>query len=162
HGRPPRQALKSSATTLALPRRVTAAASPGQHLSAFMLEVCKTSGVCSSRHTSFAEIPMRNLISLCATLSILATLFLCAAEEKPQFTEHLLQDKYGYAYGIAAADIDGDGDIDLTSVDTVNNLMYWFENDGNGKFKRHIIARDEAGWLERHAIADIDGDGKPD
>ena len=49
-----------------------------------------------------------------------------------RFEERLILDNYGYAYGIAAADLDSDGDIDLTSSDTVNDKLYWFENDEKG------------------------------
>lgn len=80
----------------------------------------------------------------------------------PRFTEHLVQGGYGYSFGVAAADIDGDGHLDLTSCDTTNNTLSWFENNGKGTFKRHFIVKGEEGWLERHAVADIDGDGKPD
>jgi hypothetical protein len=79
-----------------------------------------------------------------------------------RFTEHLIQDKYGYAYGIAAADLDGDGHLDLVSADTTNNRLLWFANDGKGRFTRYLIADKEAGWLERHAVGDINGDGHPD
>jgi hypothetical protein len=91
---------------------------------------------------------------------------LLPAEEKTaapiHFSEHLIADGYGYAYGVAAADLDGDGDLDLVSCDTVNNALYWYENDGKGNFRRHFIQKDEEGWFERHAIGDINGDGKPD
>ena len=91
-------------------------------------------------------------------------------EPKVQFSEHLIHDKYGYAYGIAAADLNGDGFIDLVSSDTTddktpeknNGTLLWFENDGKGKFTQHIIAKNEPGWFERLAIGDIDGDGHPD
>src|SRR2546422_6347263 len=85
------------------------------------------------------------------------------------FSEHLIADKYDYAYGLAAVDIDGDGDLDLTSVDIRNktsplgkqrSALYWFENDGRGKFRKHVIAEDQPGWFERHAAGDIDGDGR--
>jgi hypothetical protein len=79
-----------------------------------------------------------------------------------RFTEELLQGGYGYTYGIAAADLDGDGFLDLTSSDTTGDNLYWFANDGKGRFTRHFIARGEAGWFERHAVGDIDGDGHPD
>jgi hypothetical protein len=82
--------------------------------------------------------------------------------EPVRFTEHLIRDKYGYAYGIAAADLDGDGDLDLVSSDTTGDTLLWFENDGKGNFTQHIIQKDEPGWFERMAIGDIDGDGKPD
>src|SRR4051812_12604782 len=86
-----------------------------------------------------------------------------AAEPAPiRFTERLIQARYQYAFGIAAADLDGDGDVDLVSSDAVGGSLYWFENDGKGRFKRHVIAENEPGWFERNAVADLDGDRRPD
>jgi hypothetical protein len=82
--------------------------------------------------------------------------------EPVHFTEHLIRDKYGYAYGIAAADLDGDGHLDLVSSDTTNDLLLWFHNDGKGNFAQYVIQKDEPGWFERLAVGDIDGDGHPD
>ncbi|MBI3467171.1 MAG: VCBS repeat-containing protein, partial [Planctomycetes bacterium] len=80
-----------------------------------------------------------------------------------QFSEHLIMDGYAYSYGIAAADLDGDGDLDLTSADALpHNQLYWFENDGQGNFTRHLIEENYPERLERHAIGDINGDGHPD
>lgn len=117
------------------------------------------------------------------------------AVKLPVFTEYLIKDGYSYSCGLAAADFDGDGDIDLTSSDTRNFKLYWFENDDHGVFKEHVIEDgDRLGvigsitgdaisraneldptaktklsnrWfttprLERHAIADVNGDAKPD
>ncbi len=80
-----------------------------------------------------------------------------------RFTEHLIMEGYTYPVGIAAADLDGDGDLDLTSADAeTHNKLYWFENDGSGSFKRHLIQEKDPERLERHRIGDIDGDGDPD
>ena len=82
------------------------------------------------------------------------------------FSEHLIRDGYGYAYGVASADLDGDGDQDLTSQDILGNpsmsSLYWLENDGLGTFQMHTIQTNDPGWFERHAIGDINGDGRPD
>ena len=92
-----------------------------------------------------------------------------AGDEAPtvRFSERLIADKYGYAFGVAAHDIDGDGDLDLTNVDIVGKnpsaaSLLWFENDGKGAFRRHVIHEKEDGWLERHSIGDLNGDGRPD
>lgn len=96
------------------------------------------------------------------------TIFFClvsgaAAQESVQFKERLIADGYTYSFGIAAADLDNDGDLDLTSADALpNNSLYWFENDGRGKFTKHLIQKDDPERLERHAIGDIDGDGHLD
>ena len=84
-----------------------------------------------------------------------------AAESR--FCEHLISNDYTYAFGVAAADLDGDGDLDLTSADALpHNSLYWFENDGQRGFKRHFIQKDDPDRLERHAVADVNGDGRPD
>src|SRR4029453_1415265 len=84
-------------------------------------------------------------LAFALALSILSAL--CSDDAKPPtgFSEHLIADKYDYAYGLAAVDIDGDGDLDLTSVDIRNktapvgkqrSALYRFENDGRGKFQK--------------------------
>ena len=77
------------------------------------------------------------------------------------FSEHLILDGYNYAYGIAAADLTGNGVLDIVSADTDVGL-YWLENDGQGNFTQHIIHERTNQWLERHAVVDINGDGRPE
>lgn len=80
------------------------------------------------------------------------------------FTEHLLQDGFGYAFGLAVADLDGDGHPDITAADATNGngQISAFVNQTDGTFNRFFIQQGESGWVERHAIGDIDKDGKPD
>jgi len=80
-----------------------------------------------------------------------------------QFTDHLIMAGYAYTYGIGMEDLDGDGDMDITSADaTPHNKLYWFENDGQGNFQKHLIQENDPERLERHGIGDINGDGHPD
>jgi hypothetical protein len=86
-----------------------------------------------------------------------------------RFTEHCIQNGYTYAYGIVAHDVDADGDLDLTSADAeTNSNVYLLLNDGHGKFTRSLIQKHNADdptdpvRLERHALGDINGDGRPD
>ena len=78
-----------------------------------------------------------------------------------KFSEHLISQQFEYAFGISVADISGNGYLDIIATDT-NVGLYWFENIGNGNFLRHVIHRRRGEWLERHAVADINGDGKPE
>jgi hypothetical protein len=86
-----------------------------------------------------------------------------------KFEEHLISNDYTYGYAIAAADLDGDGDLDMSSSDCTtagsrrHNDIYWFENDGSGRFQRHGIAKtDWHGRFERHQLTDMNRDGRPD
>lgn len=85
-----------------------------------------------------------------------------------RFTEQRLLSGYTYSYACAAADLDGDGHLDLTSSDAEpNSNLYLLLNDGKGHFKHSFIQKyagqaDQPVRLERHAIGDINRDGRPD
>lgn len=84
-----------------------------------------------------------------------------ASSSKLSFTEHLVMEGFNYAFGISTADLTGNGVLDLIAADTIVGL-YWFENDGQGNFTQHIIHERTDEWLERHKVADINGDGRPE
>lgn len=105
------------------------------------------------------------MISDLIFLSITCVVMAIPAAAAIEFSESVISNEFTYPYGLATADIDGDGDLDLTASDARDhNCLYWFENRGNGRFERHVIHRQPApAWrLERHAIADFNGDGRPD
>ncbi|MFN7805187.1 MAG: FG-GAP repeat domain-containing protein [Planctomycetaceae bacterium] len=83
------------------------------------------------------------------------------------FEERLIAGNYGYTFGVQAIDLDADGDLDLTNVDIVGKnpsdaSLLWFENNGRGEFQRHVMHTGENGWLERHSLGDLNGDGRAD
>ena len=77
------------------------------------------------------------------------------------FKEHLIDDTFMYVYGISTVDLTGNGFLDIIAVDT-NIGLYWYENDGNGNFAKHVIHEKPGEWLERHTVGDINNDGKPE
>lgn len=85
-----------------------------------------------------------------------------------KFTEYRILHQHTYAYGLAAADLDADGDLDLTSADAEpNSNLYLLKNDGAGNFTHSFIQKnqqlpDDPIRLERHAVGDVNGDGRPD
>ncbi len=85
-----------------------------------------------------------------------------------RLTEQLLRSGYSYSYACAAADLDGDGDLDITSADAeCNNNVYLLRNEGQGRFRHSFIQKyamqaDQPVRLERHALGDVNGDGRPD
>lgn len=85
-----------------------------------------------------------------------------------QLREQRLLGNYTYSYACAAGDLDGDGDLDLTSSDAEpNSNLYLLLGDGQGRFSHSFIQKyagrsDQPIRLERHALGDISGDGRPD
>ena len=55
-----------------------------------------------------------------------------------------------------ATDLDGDGDVDAATCGYGDKLAAWFENDGKGTFKTHIIGRNQEAYDIR--AVDMDGD----
>jgi hypothetical protein len=54
--------------------------------------------------------------------------------------------------------MDGDGDIDAATCGYGDRLAVWFENDGDGNFKTHVVAEDQAAYDIRSVDMDRDGD----
>ena len=63
--------------------------------------------------------------------------------------------------GVAAADLDGDGDTDLIVVDGDGKRLLWLEATGEDRWTAHRIGA-SLRWLDRVAVADVNGDGRPD
>lgn len=78
------------------------------------------------------------------------------------FEHRLLRGEYDYAYGLSVGDLNGDGRPDIVTADVNNSTntssLYWLASGGAVSLP---IVENMPGWLERNAIADIDGDGRP-
>ena len=54
--------------------------------------------------------------------------------------------------------MDGDGDIDAATCAYESKIAAWFENDGKGNFKTHIVAENQAAYDIRAIDMDADQD----
>ena len=54
--------------------------------------------------------------------------------------------------------MDDDGDIDAATCAFGDKLAVWFENDGKGEFKTHVIGREQEAYDIRAVDMDLDKD----
>ena len=85
--------------------------------------------------------------------------------EDESFIQHTITTNPYSAYSVFAIDVDGDGDIDVLSACSIwngdDNMIAWYENDGNENFTEHIITTNADGARSVYAI-DVDSDGDID
>ena len=66
--------------------------------------------------------------------------------------------KLQFPHCLQVADIDADGDLDAATCAYGSRIAAWFENDGLGNFKTHIVATNQAAYDLRLVDIDLDGD----
>jgi len=78
----------------------------------------------------------------------------------PDWRPHPIDDALEGPHCLALADLDGDGDLDGATCAKDSQRVAWFENDGRGNFKTHVIGENQAAYDIR--AVDLDGDGDRD
>jgi hypothetical protein len=78
--------------------------------------------------------------------------------EAPNWVQHVMHPTLKEPHCLTVVDMDGDGDIDAATCGYGDRLAVWFENDGAGNFKTHIVAEDQAAYDIRSVDMDRDGD----
>ena len=78
--------------------------------------------------------------------------------EAPDWKLHEIHPTLHGPHCLVVVDMDGDGDVDAATCAKDDKIAAWFENDGQGKFKTHIVGRDQAAYDIRAFDIDRDGD----
>ena len=78
----------------------------------------------------------------------------------PEFNAIEIDDKLERPHTMDIADLDKDGDVDIIACGNDSLRLEWYENDGKGKFTRHLINADQQAYDV--SIQDINGDGELD
>jgi FG-GAP-like repeat len=77
-----------------------------------------------------------------------------------KWTEHVVDGEIREPHCLAAVDLDRDDDIDIATVAFGSERAMWYENDGRGTFKSHVIGEHQQAYDIR--VIDIDGDSNLD
>ncbi len=80
--------------------------------------------------------------------------------EAPDFKIHEIHPTLREPHCLVVTDMDGDGDIDAATCGFGSKEAWWFENDGKGRFRNHLVGRNQESYDIR--AVDIDGDGDLD
>lgn len=80
--------------------------------------------------------------------------------EAPEFQERTINAEIKEPHCLTVVDLDKDGDFDAATCAFGDKLAAWFENDGQGNFKTHVIGTDQEAYDIR--AVDLNGDGDLD
>jgi hypothetical protein len=80
--------------------------------------------------------------------------------ENPTWAIRKINSELEFPHCLQVVDMDGDGDVDAATCAYGSRIAAWFENDGRGNFKTHVVATDQAAYDLR--AVDMDGDSDLD
>jgi hypothetical protein len=80
--------------------------------------------------------------------------------ENPSWTLHDIDTEIEFPHSLTTADHDQDGDIDVATCGYGSERVMWYENDGRGNFKIHVLDGKQQSYDLRSV--DMDGDGDLD
>ena len=78
--------------------------------------------------------------------------------EAPDWRVHDIHATLKEPHSLVATDMDGDGDIDAATCAYGDKQAWWFENDGKGRFRNHLVGRSQEAYDIRAVDIDVDGD----
>lgn len=80
--------------------------------------------------------------------------------EAPHWKIHDIHPEIREPHALTVADLDQDGDMDAATCAFGEKMAAWYENDGSGRFRVHVLDRDQESYDIR--AVDMDGDGDLD
>ena len=80
--------------------------------------------------------------------------------EAPLWKCHDIDANLQEPHCLAAIDMDSDGDVDAATCGYGDKVVMWYENDGKGNFKPHLVGENQEAYDIR--TVDLDGDGDLD
>jgi hypothetical protein len=80
--------------------------------------------------------------------------------EAPDWKVHTIDADIQEPHSLQVHDVDGDGDLDGVTCAFGSKICAWYENDGKGRFVRHVVGTNQEAYDIR--VADLDGDGDKD
>lgn len=78
--------------------------------------------------------------------------------EGPNWKRHDIDAEIKEPHCLVAIDMDDDGDVDAATCAFGDKVAAWYENDGKGVFKKHIVGLDQESYDIRAIDMDVDGD----
>jgi hypothetical protein len=78
--------------------------------------------------------------------------------EAPHWTRHEIDADIQEPHCLAAIDMDADGDVDAATCAYGSKVAAWYENDGAGRFRKHVVGEDQESYDIRVIDMDRDGD----
>jgi PKD repeat protein len=103
---------------------------------------------------------MKTFLDYCAASLFFMVAFATFVSAQVTFNEHTLAENYD-ARSVFAIDMDDDGDIDVLGSSRTTGNVYWWENDGEQHFTRHIVTDDALCAMDVFAV-DLDSDNDID
>lgn len=80
--------------------------------------------------------------------------------QAPKWKRHDIDADIKEPHALVVTDMDGDGDVDAATCAYGDEVAAWYENDGKGSFKKHVVATNQQSYdIRAH---DMDGDGDLD
>ena len=80
--------------------------------------------------------------------------------EAPYWKVHDIHPEIREPHALTVADLDQDGDVDAATCAFGEKMAAWYENDGSGRFRVHVLDRNQESYDIR--AVDMDGDGDLD